>query len=143
MDGSWRRKTDQNEVSLLDAVTGQPRMILKKVPLDQRVYLRSLAFSPDGKTVAGGYSPPGGIVLWDAVTGGQRGVLPAYEPPPAYNPPIRQSHAGSFPGSWRRGISARRAGPSFPGTGLSEFGTLPRVRSLVASRILSKITAIG
>ncbi len=70
-------QTEQNEVSLLDAVTGRHRLMLEEIPPKKQVFLRGIAFSPNGDLVAGGYTS-GEVVIWDAATGRRRHILPPH-----------------------------------------------------------------
>jgi WD40 repeat protein/DNA-binding SARP family transcriptional activator len=59
-------------VVLIDAVTGQPTGRALEVPGGER-YLSTMAFSPDGFTIATG-TDNGSVLLWDARTRKQRGT---------------------------------------------------------------------
>ena len=81
---SFVTQTNQNEVSVLDVATGQPRSVLEKISLDKRVFLNQIAVSPKGDLVAGGYSS-GEVVIWDVATGRRRATLPPYVAPAHYS----------------------------------------------------------
>ncbi len=72
-------ETGKNELSLLDAATGEPRLVLEQVPATGKefAFSYSLAYAPDGTMVAAGLDT-GEIVLWDAATGRRRAVLPPH-----------------------------------------------------------------
>jgi WD40 repeat protein len=59
-------------VVLIDAATGQPTGRALEVPGGQR-YLSTMAFSPDGSTIATG-TDNGSVLLWDVRTRKQRGT---------------------------------------------------------------------
>ncbi|MDX2042144.1 MAG: caspase family protein [Acidobacteriota bacterium] len=67
------------QVKLWDAQTGQLLKTLPTFPAGTSFRLSSLAFSPDGKSLAGGVIPllnkVGGVLLWDVATGNLRAHL--------------------------------------------------------------------
>jgi len=86
-------QTNQNEVGLLDAVTGLPRLKLEKLSPQKRVFLRDATFAMNGRVVAGGYGS-GEVVLWDTETGRRRVTLPPHSGPAYYSPAYKQVRPG-------------------------------------------------
>jgi len=81
--GGYDAKTDtqRGEVTLWDVATGKEKVILKGHPGG----VGSVAFSPDGKTVAGVTGPPdrdhGEVRLWDVATGKEKAILKGHAGP--------------------------------------------------------------
>lgn len=66
--------TTERGVSLWDGATGRLRHALRDVPSNSE----ALEFSPDGRTLVGGYDD-GTVILWDSTTGEQRARFPGHE----------------------------------------------------------------
>ncbi len=64
-------------VALIDAATGRRVRQLKVAPEVLRLGLLTLAFSPDGKLLVGGFYS-GEVVVWEVATGRQAYVLPPF-----------------------------------------------------------------